>query len=383
MAGLQSYVLGTQPSQPSQTTRTDRLLYATNAKVSARKPTLQPASAPQPFKSAVYAPEYTPNPAAPRNTYRPSWYPADQQPAITTQKGIFDDTISELDDTGSVIFDGRHDMSHNGPNSNEFARSEDDYEEVDTVVGDIEHLPERPTTPRGGGISGRFYQPPQGQTQHANMELRPHQNGTSTEQQLSGSKKRSRFAHPNNGVKTDEEEQPVKPGNFDVSSSGEESSSDSQNERQQKDQALDYDDQQLENMTYQKLKDETWESEKHGRTPALPQELKDPEISLEKRFQNCVKLDGDKEETQEIQVEFFAKLSTAEWEEAGDLFVGRFAEIMTKLKEARQAKRKIATDFEKKIEQREAAIREKSEKLDSDFAEMRKGGEGVIRGKVI
>lgn len=378
MASLQSFVLGNQPSQPSQPTRTDRLMYATNAKVSARKSNLQP-STPQPFKSAVYATQYAPNPTVPRNSYHPSWYSADQQPAIPTQKGIFDDTLSGPDETGSVIFDDRHDVSHNGP----LARSEDDYDEVETVIDNIEHLSERPTTPRGGGISGRFYQPPQGENQHANMELRPHQNGNSAEQQLNGSKKRSRFSHSMDGVTTDEEERPVKPGNFDVSSSGEESTSDIINGRQNTDRVSDYDDQQLEGMTYQNLKDETWESEKYNKASALPQELQDPEFTLEERFQNCVKLDSDKEETQEIQVEFFAKLSTTEWEEAGDLFVGRFVEIMTKLKEARQSKRKIATDFEKLIEEREAAIREKSEKLDKDFAEMRKGGEGVIRGKAI
>ncbi|KIN08215.1 hypothetical protein OIDMADRAFT_86937, partial [Oidiodendron maius Zn] len=142
--------------------------------------------------------------------------------------------------------------------------------------------------------------------------------------------------------------------------------------------SADYDDQQLNSMTYQALKDESWEVEKHGRTSALLQELQDSAIPLGQRLKTCVDLDGDKEETQGIQVEFFAKMSTTEWEETGDFFIERFAEILTKLKEARRAKRKTATDFEKLVEERETAIREKFEKLDKDLADMRKGGEGVI-----
>ena len=323
--------------------------------------------------------------------YRPSWHSASQQPAITTQKGIFDDTLSGLDETESVVLDERQDVASNGPNINQFTQPYDDYDEVETVVEDVKPPTERPSTPRGGGISGRFYQPPQSQRQHGKMELRPHQDGASSEHHLNGSKKRSRFPESVGGAGMQEEgrlEGPVGPGSFDASSSGEESTSDAQNDNHniggvQNGQASDYDDKQLESMTYRALKDETWESEKHGKAAALLQDLQDPALPLSERFQNCVKLDGDKEETQDMQVEFFAKMPTKEWEEAGDLFIERFAEIMSKLKEARQAKRKIASDFEKSIEEREAAIREKSEKLDQDLADMRKGGEGVIRGKVI
>jgi hypothetical protein len=190
------------------------------------------------------------------------------------------------------------------------------------------------------------------------------------------------------GTRVHAEEGPVIPGNFDASSSGEDSMSDGQNGNRnngglQNGQGADYDDKQLESMTYQNLKDETWESETHGKASTVPLELHDPSLPLSERFQNCVKLDSEKEETQDIQVEFFAKLPTREWEEAGDLFIERFADIMTKLKEARQTKRKIAMDFEKLIDDREAAIRERSEKIDKDLADMRKGGEGVIRGKLI
>jgi hypothetical protein len=287
-----------------------------------------------------------------------------------------------------VVFDGRQGVSSDGAGSNQFARTEDDYDEIETVIESIEPSSERPITPQRGAISGRFYQPPQSQQQYANMELR-HRNDASTEQQL-GSKKRNPFPESIDVVGARDEssqDKAVRPGNFDASSSGEESTSDVPNGGSnagglQNDRSFDYSDQQLERMTYKELKDDTWESEKRGRVSNL-QDLQDPARPLHERFENCIQLDGDKEGTQDTQVEFFAKMSTTEWEDAGDLFIERFTAIMTKLKEARQAKRKIATDFEKLIEEREAAIREKSEKLDNDLAEMRKGGEGVIRGKVI
>jgi hypothetical protein len=268
-----------------------------------------------------------------------------------------------------------------GPGNNQLAGVEDDYDEVETLGDDTEVFSERPTTPRGRGISGRFHQP-QGQQQHANMELRLNQKGDSKEY-LKVSKKHNRdgssseFGHQERG-----QNGAAVPGNFDASSSAEESS-DIQNGRNGVGETLtlDYDDQQLEGMTYKDLKDETWESEKHGRNANLPQELQDPAIPLSDRFQTCVSLDPEK--AQEVQVEFFASMSSVEWEETGDLFIGRFADIITKLKDARQAKRKVAMDFERLIEEREALIRGKSEGLDGDFAEMRKGGEGVIRGKLI
>lgn len=385
MAGLQSFIRGNQASQPAQPPRSDRLLYATNAKVSARTSAVHASSTPQLTQSTSYPSWNNPNPAISRDAYRPSWKSASQQPTTAPQKGIFDDTLSGLDDTESVVFDGRQDAASNGPGEN------DDYDEVETVGEDVEFRPERPITPRGGGISGRFYQPPQSQKQQVNMEIRPYPNAASSEQQLNSAKKRSRFAGSVDGAKVHAEggqEGPVVTGNFDASSSGEDSMSDGQNGNRnnvglQNGQGADYDDKQLESMTYKRLKDETWESETHGKASTVPLELHDPALSLSERFQNCVNLDSEKEETQDIQVEFFAKLPNKEWEEAGDLFIERFADIMMKLKEARQTKRKIATDFEKLIDDREAAIREGSEKLDKALADMRKGGEGIIRGKLI
>jgi hypothetical protein len=394
MAGLQNYVLGNKLSQ--QPARTDRLAYATNAKVSARKSVANSASTTQPFQNTAPATGYVSNPTSYQAVIAPAWF-ATKQLATTAQKGLFDDTLSGLDVTESDVgFDERQEVPHNGSGRNQQSRTDNDYVEDEAFLKeDIERFSERPTTPRGGGISGRFHQPPQSQQQHENMELRLSQNGFSIEK-LKDSKKSSSLdesspAFPmqeGRGQNGPDKYGTVGAGNFDASSSGEDSTSDIQNGRldigeSRTRQNLDYTDHELEGMNYKDLKDETWEPEKHARASNLPEKLQDRTIPLSDRFQSCVNLDLDKVETQEIQVEFFANMSSAEWEEAGDLFIGRFADIMTKLKDARQVKRKIATHFEKLIEEREAVIRGKSENLDMDFEEMRKGGEGVIRGKII
>jgi hypothetical protein len=140
----------------------------------------------------------------------------------------------------------------------------------------------------------------------------------------------------------------------------------------------DFEDQELEGMTYKDLKDQTWDVEKYDNNSRLPQELRDSAIPLSDRFQSCLEIDEP-----EAQLQFFATMPIAEWEEAGDLFIEKFAEIITKLKEARREKRKIATKFEEEVEAREAAIRAKSASLDQDLTEMRKGGEGVLKGKMV
>lgn len=374
MAGLQNYVLGNQPPPSAQPPRTDRLIYAANAKVSTRKRIVPPPSTFQQFQTVVRPFEQPSIPAAPRHPYAIPQYAPPQQPASTI-RGTFDDTLSLVDDTESTVgIDEKQDIQVAG--NNRLGGVEYDYDEVETLGDDSEFVSERPTTPRGRGISGRFHQP-QGQQQHANMELRPNPNSDSKEQ-LRIFQKHSRdraSSHQERGQIA-----AAVPSNFDTSSSGEESS-DIQNGQYGGGRKPDYDDEQLEGMTYKDLKDETWESEKHGRDTNLSKELQDTAIPLSDRFQTCVSLNS--QEAHDVQVEFFASMSSAEWEEAGDLFIGRFAEIITKLKNARQAKRKVAMDFEKLIEEREALIRAKSESLDADFAEMKRGGEGVIRGKLI
>lgn len=139
----------------------------------------------------------------------------------------------------------------------------------------------------------------------------------------------------------------------------------------------DYDDQQLVTLNYQDLKGQTWENDPHAKSAALSRREGDPALSLEDRLKTCV----DKMEP-EAQFAFFQHLSMAEWEETGEILIERFGDIMKNMRLARQKRRAMVSDFEKKIEQREFLVRGKSAILDKKFKDMKKGGEGVLRGKL-
>jgi hypothetical protein len=413
MAGLQGFISGNKPSQSAQPTRTDRLAYGAKAKVPTKRSTVDSAGISQQITSTASVSGYTSIPATGRNAYSNSLYLPHQQQTTIVPKGAFDDTLtSGFEETESDMGVEQQQIdSHGMVDYNQYASIEDAYIE-DVAFMEVEDAPystqersnrghsnsfvsrgflqpheyskppitdyERPDTPRGNAISGRFHQGSQNQQLHASMELRPSQNRGVTEQQLKGPKKRSRS---DVGEKSEEP---------DASSDGEESSSgtqldlgESQNQpfahflADPSRQHPDFDDQQLEAMSYKDLKDQAWEVENHDSNSTLPQELQDRAISLSDRFQRCL------EAKPEQQLEFFATMSIVEWEESGDLFVGKFGDIMTKLREARQEKRKLVAKFETEVEEREAAIRGQSASLDKKLKEMRKGGEGVLQGKVI
>jgi hypothetical protein len=261
---------------------------------------------------------------------------------------------------------------------------------------------------QGHGISGRFQQlkGSQNTQQHSNMEFRPSQNSHIITQQHRDSKNRGRSDEincklesltqqqnqdDNNGLLGPSENGYAKLAKFD-GSSADETPAESPNEQCPQDGEYpsgqrqyfdpsglspDYHDDKLGEMAYQDLKKETWETESHGRQHMQPDGQKRVVEPLKDRFEMCIK-----EEDRNIQFDFLKQLSMAEWEEIGDLFIERFGEIMKKMRMARQNKRNLVSDFENRIEGREALVRRKSENLEVKFRDMKKGGEGVLRGKI-
>jgi hypothetical protein len=139
----------------------------------------------------------------------------------------------------------------------------------------------------------------------------------------------------------------------------------------------DYDDQQLIKLKYQDLKGQTWENDPHAKSSVPARQEGDPAPSLEDRLKTCVD-----EMDAETQFAYFQHLSMAEWEETGEILIDRFGQIMKNMRLARQKRRAMVSDFEKKIEQREVLVRGKSAILGKKFTDMKKGGEGVLRGKL-
>ena len=139
----------------------------------------------------------------------------------------------------------------------------------------------------------------------------------------------------------------------------------------------DFDDNTLRQMTYAHLKGQSWEDVPHAPQLAVPEALQGRDVSLGERIE-YYSMNGD----HNVQLAFYASMSTSEWEQAGDFFLDKFADLLKKFKEARQAKRNMVAQFEAEIEAREKAVRGKSEILEKEFKEMKTSGESVLRGKL-
>jgi hypothetical protein len=139
--------------------------------------------------------------------------------------------------------------------------------------------------------------------------------------------------------------------------------------------SLDYDDRVLISMTYAELQKQPFD---HDPIRAMTQNSHDlrGDDQLEKleRFRK----QGEKEQRQ-----LFVKMSMEEWEAAGDWFVDQFSDIMQKMKEARQNKRRIVRTFESEIAQREEAVRRKADVIEQKLGKMKQDGQRVVADKDI
>ena len=68
-----------------------------------------------------------------------------------------------------------------------------------------------------------------------------------------------------------------------------------------------------------------------------------------------------------------------EWEEAGDWFLERFGDIVTKIKDARKERRKLATTFDDEIRDRHESVQGKKRSIEEALAEMGKNGKSFLQ----
>ncbi|KAI4723510.1 hypothetical protein E4T48_00226 [Aureobasidium sp. EXF-10727] len=100
----------------------------------------------------------------------------------------------------------------------------------------------------------------------------------------------------------------------------------------------------------------------------------DPSRPLDERLASANDLDVPG------QKRLFSSLSIEEWEEAGDWFQERFSEVFGKLKDARRKRRNLASEFEKRVAERQQALNKKRKITDDALSEMKKSGSQVLMG---
>lgn len=78
---------------------------------------------------------------------------------------------------------------------------------------------------------------------------------------------------------------------------------------------------------------------------------------------------------------YFSTLSIDEWESCGDQLIDQFTDMLTKMKDLRQARRKTAAIFEAELRRRNEVVEEQGHELSDKMEVMRTGGAEVLRGR--
>ncbi|KAK3111299.1 hypothetical protein LTR53_013595 [Teratosphaeriaceae sp. CCFEE 6253] len=133
-------------------------------------------------------------------------------------------------------------------------------------------------------------------------------------------------------------------------------------------QQLDFDLPELYAMQYQELKALDFDNDPKASESAPPGETLNDQLLAASRA-----IDTER-------AKLLRSLNINQWEEAGDWFLGRFGELTTQLKAARQEKRTAARMFESEIERRDGEVGEKRRHTDDALRGMRANGAMILQG---
>jgi len=110
-------------------------------------------------------------------------------------------------------------------------------------------------------------------------------------------------------------------------------------------------------------------------TPAQPTPAPEPGTALEDKFSMLAHMsDLDRRS-------YFSALSIDEWESYGDQLIDQFTNMLMKMKDLRQGRRKTVTIFEAELKRRNEVVEEQSREISDKMDVMRSGGAEVLRGR--
>lgn len=136
---------------------------------------------------------------------------------------------------------------------------------------------------------------------------------------------------------------------------------------------IDYDDTALQRMSFEELQNEPFD---HDPTKEVPQSPAKPPVD---NLSDRLKFYGEKDEGSQAQL--FTQMSVREWEDSGDWFLEQFGDIVRRMKEARQEKRKMVEQFEIEVSSREEAVRLKKESIDRKLSKLKNDSFAMMKGK--
>ena len=143
---------------------------------------------------------------------------------------------------------------------------------------------------------------------------------------------------------------------------------------------LDYSIHQLADMSYTQLRDESFDHIPGAEKLVAQYDLPNPNLPLSDRLQQIYQDRAHKD--RELRTRgFFSSLTIDQYEECGDLLLDGFRDVMERLKNARQQKRKAAQMMEEQIARREEWVRKKRSIIEQDLGRLKSAGTSVVRPK--
>lgn len=136
---------------------------------------------------------------------------------------------------------------------------------------------------------------------------------------------------------------------------------------------IDYDDSVLQKMSFEELQSEPFD---HDPTKEIPESPAKPSGD---NLSDRLKFYGEKDEGSQAQL--FTQMSVRDWEDSGDWFLEQFGDVVRKMKEARQAKRRMVEQFEKEVSNREEAVRYKKDNLDRKLSKLKNDSSAMMMDK--
>ncbi|ROW09722.1 hypothetical protein VMCG_02234 [Cytospora schulzeri] len=135
---------------------------------------------------------------------------------------------------------------------------------------------------------------------------------------------------------------------------------------------IDYDDATLQRMSFAELQNEPFDHDPTREVAQSP--AKPPADNLGDRLLFYSSKD------EKTQADFFTQMPVREWEDSGDWFLEQFGDIMSKMREARQMKRKVVEKYEAEVSNREEEVRRKKESIDRKLLKLKHDSAAMLRG---
>lgn len=135
---------------------------------------------------------------------------------------------------------------------------------------------------------------------------------------------------------------------------------------------IDYDEEALRKMSFAELQNEPFDHDPTRRVVTSP--AKPPADNLDDRLEFYRSKDED------AQAQIFTQMSVREWDDSGDWFLEQFSSVVTRMKEARQAKRKIVEQYEREVSEREDEVRRHREAIDRKLSKLKHDSSAMLKG---